>query len=65
MRSMDRTRIIFIAIVGLALAIVVCGFLYNRISDLLASGGETPSPSIGESVPIDLSSTGSDIRTEL
>lgn len=56
MRSMDRTRIIFIAIVGLALAIVVCGFLYDRISDLLTSGGETSSPSIGESVPIDLTS---------
>jgi ABC-type nitrate/sulfonate/bicarbonate transport system substrate-binding protein len=56
MKSMDRTRIIFIVIVGLALAIVVCGFLYSRIADIFASDKETPSPLQADSLPLDLSS---------
>ncbi|NIS81480.1 MAG: ABC transporter substrate-binding protein [Anaerolineales bacterium] len=48
---MDRTRIIFIAIVGLAILIVVCGFLYNSIARMI-SGGREPTPPAAQTTPV-------------
>ncbi|MGD8604414.1 MAG: ABC transporter substrate-binding protein [Anaerolineales bacterium] len=54
MQRIDRTRIIFLAIVGLALAIVICSLGYNLVRDRLESTSE-PSDTGGEPV-ISLSS---------
>ena len=59
MRDMDRTRIIFAVIVGLALIIVCSAIAYNTVTRLVADARatETPvsgivTPSIGETTPI-------------
>ena len=44
MQKIDRTRIIFIAIVGLALMIVCAAVAYNIISNLIADASATPTP---------------------
>jgi ABC-type amino acid transport substrate-binding protein len=44
MQRMDRTRIIFIAIVGLAVLIVVGAVAYNAISNYIAEVSATPTP---------------------
>ncbi len=44
MENMDRTRIIFIAIVGLALLIVCAAVAYNAVSKLIADAGATATP---------------------
>lgn len=43
MQRIDRTRIIFIAIVGVALAIVICSTGYNLIRDQLDTSSDVPS----------------------
>jgi ABC-type amino acid transport substrate-binding protein len=56
MKSMDRTRVIFIAIVGLAILIVVCGFIYNSVTQMITGLGG-PTPTVARTTPIvDLSS---------
>jgi NitT/TauT family transport system substrate-binding protein len=48
MQKIDRTRIIFIAIVGLALMIVCAAVAYNVISNLIADASATPTPVVGD-----------------
>jgi ABC-type amino acid transport substrate-binding protein len=46
--QMNRTRIIFVVIVGLALLIVCGAVVYNYVSDLLQA---TPTPAVAEGTP--------------
>jgi ABC-type amino acid transport substrate-binding protein len=51
MQSMDRTRIVFIAIVGLAL-LIVCGVVgFNVMRGLLADDEATPTPAVAVTTP--------------
>lgn len=51
MQNMDRTRIIFVAIVGVAL-LVVCGFLgYSLISGALGGDEATPTAAVAVATP--------------
>jgi ABC-type amino acid transport substrate-binding protein len=53
MQNMDRTRIIFVAIVGVAL-LVVCGFLgYSLISGALGGDEATPTAAVAVATPGD------------
>lgn len=51
MQNIDRTRIIFIAIVGLALMIVCVAVAYNAVSRLIAEVGATATPVTGVATP--------------
>lgn len=42
MKNLDRTRLIFIAIVGLAVVIVACAFAYNTLNRMLNQSTPTP-----------------------
>ncbi len=44
MKNLDRTRLIFIGIVGLAILIVICGFAYNFLSRSLNQAQATATP---------------------
>lgn len=41
MKTMDRTRIIFVFIVGFTILIMMCGFIYNTISQFISELSET------------------------
>lgn len=50
MKNLDRTRLIFIGIVGVAILIVICGFAYNAISGLLSAAQVTPTVAVDRPV---------------
>lgn len=57
MSNIDRTRIIFFAIVGIA-ALIVCGVLgFNAVSGYLAQSRATPTPSTGGPLVVQPTST--------
>ncbi|MFZ6027174.1 MAG: ABC transporter substrate-binding protein [Chloroflexota bacterium] len=62
MKQLDRTRLIFFAVVGLAVLIAGCGVAYSMISRLLTQANATPTPATAlqpsgkTAQPVDLSS---------
>jgi ABC-type amino acid transport substrate-binding protein len=69
MQRIDRTRIIFLAIVGLALAIVICSTGYNLIRDRLGDTEETSTtdgtPVVSLTSPDPIYAPGSDLEDGL
>lgn len=57
MQNMDRTRIIFVAIIAVALLVVCGGFAFSLISDQLGEGDETPTI-VGASGDVETPDTG-------
>jgi ABC-type nitrate/sulfonate/bicarbonate transport system substrate-binding protein len=51
MQKLDRTRIIFIAIVGVALLIVCAAVAYGAVSRLMTAASATPTPTAGVVIP--------------
>ena len=46
MQNLDRTRLIFVAIIGLAVLIVGCGVAYSMLTRLINPSQATPSPQV-------------------